>query len=71
MAGLESLAFGVQLQQYTDLARQVISQTYRRVLKGEKVSAAEKIVSIFEHHTDIIVKDRHPHCPCFPSTPSK
>jgi len=36
----------------------VISQTERRVLKGEKVPAAEKIVSIFEPHTDIIVKDR-------------
>jgi IS5 family transposase len=36
----------------------VISQTERRVLHGEKVPAAEKIVSIFEEHTDIIVKDR-------------
>jgi IS5 family transposase len=36
----------------------VIDQTERRVLKAEKVPAAEKIVSIFEPHTDIIVKDR-------------
>jgi len=35
-------------------ARQVIQQTARRILQGEQVSASEKIVSIFEEHTDII-----------------
>ncbi len=36
----------------------VISQTERRVFKGEKVPAQEKVVSLYEPHTDIIVKDR-------------
>jgi len=36
---------------------QVLDQTERRVLDGEKVPSVEKIVSIFEVHTDIIVKD--------------
>ena len=36
----------------------VISQTDRRVFKGEKVPAQEKIVSLYEPHTNIIVKDR-------------
>jgi IS5 family transposase len=36
----------------------VIDQTERRVFKGEKVPASEKIVSFFEDHTDIIVKGR-------------
>jgi IS5 family transposase len=36
----------------------VINQTYRRVINGEKVPAQEKIVSLFEPHTDVIVKDR-------------
>jgi len=58
MSGLEGIGFCAELQRYIDLARQVIAQTERRVLKGEKVPAAEKIVSIFEPHTDIIVKDR-------------
>ncbi len=40
------------------LARQVVCQTRRRVFEGESVSAQEKIVSIFEPHTDIIRKDR-------------
>jgi transposase, IS5 family len=40
------------------LAERVIDQTERRVLHGELVPASEKIVSIFEEHTDVIVKDR-------------
>lgn len=57
-AGLEGLALVAEMERYVGLSRQVIDQTERRVLKGEKVPAAEKIVSIFEPHTDIIVKDR-------------
>ena len=41
-----------------DLTEQVIDQTRRRVLFGEKVPAREKILSIFEPHTDIIIKGR-------------
>jgi IS5 family transposase len=40
------------------LAERVVDQTERRVLRGESVPATEKLVSIFEPHTDIIVKDR-------------
>jgi IS5 family transposase len=58
MAGLKGIGFCAELERYIDLARKVIAQTERRVLKGESVPAAEKIVSIFEPHTDIIVKDR-------------
>lgn len=47
-----------QLRHYLPLARQVVCQTRRRVLGGESVPAQEKIVSIFEEHTDIIRKDR-------------
>ena len=46
------------LSHYLPLARQVVCQTRRRVLLGESVPAQEKIVSIFEPHTDIIRKDR-------------
>lgn len=37
---------------------QVIAQATRRVLHGEIVPAPEKLVSLFEAHTDVIVKDR-------------
>ena len=47
-----------QLLHYLPLVRQVVCQTRRRVLMGESVPAQEKIVSIFEEHTDIIRKDR-------------
>lgn len=46
------------LSRYIPLARKVIEQTERRVLKEEKLKPEDKIVSIFEEHTDIIVKDR-------------
>ncbi len=36
---------------------QVDDQTYRRVIKGESMPADQKGGSIFEEHTDIIVKD--------------
>ena len=48
----------LDLNQYGQLAARVIDQTQRRVLLGENVPAADKVVSLFEAHTDIIVKDR-------------
>lgn len=47
-----------QIEHYAKLTEQVINQTQRRVINGEKVPAQEKVVSIFEPHTAIIVKDR-------------
>ena len=44
------------LEHYLTLMAQVIDQTERRVLGGESVPAAQKVVSIFEEHTDIIKK---------------
>ena len=38
---------------------QVIDQTTRRVLHGEAVPTDEMLVSRFEAHTDVLVKDRH------------
>ena len=51
---LESVA--EQLDGLLPLVEQVIEQTRRRVLGGESVPAAQKVVSIFEPHTDIISK---------------
>jgi IS5 family transposase len=47
-----------RIQEAVDWLRAVIDQTERRVLRGETVPAEEKVVSFFEPHTDIIVKDR-------------
>lgn len=46
-----------ELNRYRLLLERVIDQTERRVLRGETVRAGEKVVSIHEPHTDIIVKD--------------
>jgi IS5 family transposase len=47
-----------KLQHFAGLADKVLDQTRRRVFDGETVPAPQKIVSIFEPHTDIIRKDR-------------
>jgi transposase, IS5 family len=53
-----AVLYATQLQHFIPLVKRVIDQTERRVLRGESVPAAEKLVSIFEPHTDIIRKDR-------------
>lgn len=42
------------LETFLPRTEQVIDQTTRRILQGEQVPASEKIVSLFEAHTDII-----------------
>lgn len=46
------------LRHYLKLTKRVIDQTQRRVFGGESVPATEKVVSIFQPHTDIIIKDQ-------------
>jgi len=53
---LRAAPYTAELEQFLPLAQGVIDQSRRRVLKGEDVPANEKIVSIFEPHTDIIKK---------------
>ena len=47
-----------KLERAVRILGKVIDQTERRVFKGEKVPASEKVVSFFEDHTDIIVKGK-------------
>jgi len=47
-----------ELQRIQPLLAKIIHQTTKRVIKGQTVPSSKKIVSIFEPHTDIIVKDR-------------
>jgi IS5 family transposase len=55
-AGIAYPALVEQVSSLIGLTKKVISQTERRVLNGEKVPHQEKILSIFEAHTNIIVK---------------
>jgi IS5 family transposase len=47
-----------QLAHYLPLVQHVIGQTDRRVLRDEAVPALDKLVSLFEPHSDVLVKDR-------------
>lgn len=55
---LSAMAISLDLQKYVELTRKVMDQTVRRVIQGETVQAKDKVFSIFETHTDIIIKDR-------------
>src|ERR671919_4255 len=56
----ELVAKGVakDLDCFLPLTQRVMDQTRRRVLEDQSVPSEEKIVAIFEEHTDIIRKDR-------------
>jgi len=53
-----ALGFVATLSHFLPLVKRIVDQAERRVLNGESVPASEKLVSLFEPHTDIIVKDR-------------
>lgn len=57
-SSLGLLSLRLDLNKYIQLAIRVIDQAKRRVMLDQKVPASDKVVSIFETHTDIIVKDR-------------
>jgi IS5 family transposase len=49
------------LETFIPRTQQVIDQTIRRILQDEQVPAQEKIVSLFEAHTNIIRRGKEPH----------
>jgi IS5 family transposase len=53
---LEWEDWNASVNHYKALIKRIIDQTQRRVLAGEQVPAEEKLFSIFETHTDIIIK---------------
>jgi transposase, IS5 family len=53
---IEAEFWRVEVEHYLPLIERIIDQSERRVLAGEAVPAAEKLVSLFEPHADIIVK---------------
>lgn len=55
-AVLDARVLAEELARVLGILSRVIDQTRRRVIEGEKVPAAEKVISFFECHTDIIEK---------------
>ena len=55
---LETERWLEDVENYRNIMLMVIDQTERRVIEEEDVPSNEKVVSLFELHTDIIVKDK-------------
>ncbi|MBI4591037.1 MAG: ISNCY family transposase [Candidatus Rokubacteria bacterium] len=49
---------GAEIDALCALADRVLDQTRRRVLQGEEVPVGEKLFSLFEPHTDLIVRGK-------------
>ncbi len=54
MSAIVAVTAGIE--RYVPFTDRVLDQTRRRVFEGEKMPAMEKVVSIFEDHTDIIAR---------------
>jgi IS5 family transposase len=55
---IEARVYKEDLAGYLESLKTIINQTERRVLEGEKVEAKDKLVSIFETHSDILAKGK-------------
>ena len=58
---LTACAVAAEIRKYIELTHKVIDQTHRRVVLGETVPVKDKVLSIFEPHTDLIVKGGRDH----------
>lgn len=47
-----------QIEEFHGLGQRAVDQTRRRIVGGEQVPVAEKLFSIFEPHTDLIVRGK-------------
>jgi IS5 family transposase len=55
---IEAGVYKENLSGYLESLKTIINQTERRVLNDEKVESKDKLVSIFETHTDILAKGK-------------
>jgi IS5 family transposase len=54
--GIKATILATQLEEHIEVMQLVYDMAYLKEIKGEKVPNEEKIYSIYERHTDIIVK---------------
>lgn len=47
-----------ELEQYTPIIERIIDQAERRIFGGEVVPAGEKVYSLFEEHTELLVRGK-------------
>lgn len=56
VAGFAQSLCATKLAHFIPLAQRVIDQTHRRVVDGERLPPSEKVLSIFEPDTDLLVR---------------
>jgi len=55
---LKDMAMAAELKQYETIAKKIVSQAERRVIRGEQVPSEEKVYSLFEAHTELIKRGK-------------
>jgi len=58
MTGVAVDTLRQEIARYCELGTRVVSQATRRVLQGQQVPTEEKLYSIFEPHTDLIIRGK-------------
>ncbi len=48
----------VALSHYLPLVERIMEQAHRRIIQGEKVPTSEKLYSLFEEHTELIIRGK-------------
>lgn len=57
-ANIGAMATAKELAHYAPIATRIIDQAERRIFEGEVVPASEKIYSLFEEHTELIIRGK-------------
>lgn len=52
------MALSAELSHYAPLVERIVDQAHRRVFNGECVPATEKLYSLFEEHTELIMRGK-------------
>jgi len=47
-----------ELEQYEPIAARIVDQAKRRIFEGEIVPASEKVYSLFEEHTELLIRGK-------------
>ena len=50
--------YAPELEQYEPVAERIVDQAQRRIFDGEVVPASEKVYSLFEEHTELLIRGK-------------
>jgi IS5 family transposase len=58
LGNLQAMTLAAELKQHVPIAKKIVSQAERRVIRGEQVPSEEKVYSLFEAHTELIKRGK-------------